>query len=280
MLNLPPEVRNRIYDIALSVNDASDAAVLRSPSFDDSFYKLTQVCRLLRAEFRPLYYRRAVFSTDFEYLPGLLVTLFDPILGRSTASIVRVAMDNTAVPRMGELDLFALLRAKALSRDVRWEFFVTTGGRLSAENERRDHVFKSTALAHFRETLDRITNKSTRRFLSCFSSGLITGVSVHHGSFQFSDGDGWMWRLTARKKHGISSKHEGDDMSHCCEVLAGWPLARRRGRFMWPLPAVVHVQVEDSEGIVIEKYRQIGTNLRMLSDGTILYIIRLSPGER
>src|SRR5690242_13368872 len=128
MLNLPPEVRNRIYDIALSVNDVSEVAVLRSPSFDDSFYKVTQVCRLLRAEFRPLYYRRAMLSTDFEYLPGLLVTQFDPILGRSTASSVRTAIDNTNVPRTGELDLLALLRAKALSRDVRWEFFVTTGG--------------------------------------------------------------------------------------------------------------------------------------------------------
>ncbi|EDU44971.1 predicted protein [Pyrenophora tritici-repentis Pt-1C-BFP] len=130
LLDLPPEVRNRIYesmneDVPIRMCRHDDPALAprdgeTAPAPKRQFYGLTQACRQLRSEFLPIYAKKAHYIIDLWSQKANLVNI-DALQGQVSMDIDAACFD------MEPIDLLPLIRTLVRKNRTDCQFTSTEG---------------------------------------------------------------------------------------------------------------------------------------------------------
>jgi hypothetical protein len=230
-LHLPPELRNRVYTY-LHASNTGPAAV-----------GLTQACKQLQSEFRPLYWHGIRLFLSFKNVHTLISTFSDGTARPVTILQVVVSIGDHDV-LCGAIDVFALMSAKAGNRGVRWKFELD-------RSTLQGCTFRAS-VEQLSVILIRITNHATRRLLDDVESATFTEISLR------SLGSGrecfWEWRIGVKNGRGRLDRQMKEKMWEYCHFFAGRVLDSW-GYYDFDMSAgMVRVGVERGSGRVVERY--------------------------
>ncbi|KAL1595151.1 hypothetical protein SLS60_009839 [Paraconiothyrium brasiliense] len=114
-LNLPGELRNRIYDLAATTDNAT-RLVKRTPSSAPSTYAaLTRVCRQIREEYLPIQQHNAYLQVYFEELNDFICTFFNE---DNPVRFLQIEFRRLHTTPEVEVELLPILRALANSMSI------------------------------------------------------------------------------------------------------------------------------------------------------------------
>ncbi|OAF98824.1 uncharacterized protein CC84DRAFT_1210670 [Paraphaeosphaeria sporulosa] len=146
LMDMPPEIRNRIYHFASEREDFFEGWDFAVPLVDPyaghscsqsqwpmsildrslsarNFLGLTQTCKLIRKEYRPIWLRNSSIRVRPRYLPLYIHTFYGCATDYSTNMPKSIQIShNQDAPGQDVIDLTLMLRMRAASPDIKFEF--------------------------------------------------------------------------------------------------------------------------------------------------------------
>lgn len=215
-LRLPAEIRNRIYEYATA---DIPLRLRHSLPFHDrdrkqGYIGLNTVCRQVRAEFHPLFYRDCVVLIKLcDFRSFLRTFLSAAAINDTPITNLYVKVDHYHLSQREDWDILPLLQAKALKRHQQWWFWALHDDPWSPYRQK-----SWLKLNELRDAFNNIVNSSPRSFLGDIKSGMFSEI-------RFCRADGkasheWNWKLVVRKKEGKLNEQEKKRMEEYCKQLA------------------------------------------------------------
>lgn len=202
---LPAELRNNIYAIALADgNPDRDKA--------SSYKGLNGVCRQIRAEFWPLFWRRADLYITSNQIPAVLKTFFSPTATNPVyPHSITVTVDETRHRELAYMNILPLLQAKPLQPETNWIFVPSESNWGRKKAEWRKEVVENYVIPHI------YMNPDARAAADC---GLLEEVFIEmRANTQKPEKRHVVWHLTVQSNDGHLSDEDKGIVEDCCREL-------------------------------------------------------------
>ncbi|KAH7379584.1 hypothetical protein BKA66DRAFT_139647 [Pyrenochaeta sp. MPI-SDFR-AT-0127] len=239
-LRLSPELRNKVYEYALRTpkcrpwswtNDYRYifwVSAARRRWKMASWIGLNAVCRQIRAEFRPLFYRSKQLMISICDMHQFLETFFPRAGGNIPFLETKITVSTQEACAAAGWNMLPLLQAAAHNPYAKWVF----GGGVHWEWNFQFHA-PSWTMRNGHDfvcaSLNSALNIPRASFFRDIKSNLFLAIDLCRVGRFYHDG-GWDWMLVVQKTTGRLDKREKRNMKAYCEALAictPWRTANR-----------------------------------------------------
>jgi hypothetical protein len=234
-LELLAELRNQIYENIAALNTGPEQ------DWAHEYIGMTQACKQVRAELRPLYWRNlpAHATVKSPNLDAFIDLFLDPAMSLPHISRVNVNIVDKDKQLNLAWNALPLLSAKAQNPTVVWKFELVGPD---------SYVYDSD----LRCALLWITNNSPRCLRRDVESGMFTEISLHISKDEENRTFGWEWHVGVENGTGRLAQQDKTKIAGYCDLFA-----RCFGRFYWfswHRPTIAKVDVRRRNGRLVEKY--------------------------
>jgi hypothetical protein len=238
-LDLPAELRDQVYENIAAANTGPES------TWSHCHLSMTHVCKQMRAELLPLYWRLFPSHADIAIwsFERFVAAFLDPIEGIPAISKVTVTISSKNPHPDWTWNALSLLSAKAQNRNMRWTF------------ELVGPTDDSLCLAELRNAFDWVVNGAPPRLLRDTESGMFTEMSLRRTSNDKGRSFSWEWCVSVCNARGKLNEQERTKVADYCQLLAGSLYYRHVCRFThWRRSSVVKIEVGRRSGRPREKY--------------------------
>ena len=265
-LRLPAEIRNRVYEYATAEMKRPLRLYHILPCYDrdseHSYIGLNTICRQVRAEFRPLFYRNLEVVIHLRDLRPFLRTFFSAAIIKDLPTMdLTVETVGFCISQEEEWDILPLLQAKAINRQQCW---------FDANCNESSHGFSWQLRAwtsfsgteEICDSLNKMVNSPPCSFLGDIKSDVFSEIRFCRADERALNG--WIWKLVVRKKEGKLNEQEKNRMERYSKELAVLRRVQHTTGNRWLSLALlnhvmdyhfgVQILVTNTRGKLVEKY--------------------------
>ncbi|KAH7093510.1 hypothetical protein FB567DRAFT_175488 [Paraphoma chrysanthemicola] len=222
-LDLPAELRNRIYDQAATTDDPIRITHETPLHHPHHYAGLTRVCRQIRNEYLAIQQRGARLEVDWDELPHYMTTFH----ADKTSNILRPKSLDVRLTYAYEdeenlepqVDILPLLQLKTGATDM--EVRVIT---VHYDNEHVVHHWLNAALHYASRDLQQLVNNNYEEWNRCIRLGCFHSIMVRHAKW-----DGSIGTIDIALAQYQKDDEALREMKQCSESQFSFEMMRRFG---------------------------------------------------